>query len=88
MTKPAEALTPCEGVPEAEAEDRQAHELARRHGQSREDRERDDSVGVEEPDGEEQERDGERDRMNRTDRARRDPWISEVRDRENAGHAL
>ena len=66
----------------------QAHELARRHREDRAQGERHEPVRVEEPDAEEEQRDRERHGMDRTGRARGNPRVGEVAEREEPCSAL
>ena len=67
-----------EREPDPQPDDRQPHELARRHRESRRRRRRDEAIGVQEPDAEEEQRDRERHGMDRCEGTRRDPRICEI----------
>ena len=86
--RPGDTTAAREGEPDPQPHDRQAHELARRHRQRGADREREQSIRVEEPDAEEKERNGERDRVDGRDRRDREPRVGEVAEREETRRPL
>ena len=82
--RPCATPTARECVPEAERRDRERHELARPRDKHRTHRERQQAVGVEEPDAEEQERNRHGHGVERVERDPRGPRVREIRQREQA----